>query len=379
MAKIGIIADINQHHTRRWVHHFSARNQVILISPKEIAEKNKTKCTDYLNQHQKSSNFKSIFIPVIKKNLISWLNFIVKLKRLIRQEKIELLYVHGINLPSFLATFVKNTAFVLCPWGSDILIFPKKSFFFRLMAKKIVARASKIAAISAVISEASQQLGSDKEKIKLIPMGTDMNYFKPGLDTDYLKKRFKLPAEAQVVLSLRNFTPLYNIDTIIKSIPLVAKQVPGVKYLLLAGHGGQKSYAEAIDQLIADLDVASYIVKIDYLEEADMPKIYNLADAIISVPSSDAFGCSLHEAMACKTALIVSDLPAMKDLLQHDLNACIVPIKNHERLAEATIALLKDQKMRQRFVDYNYNLVKEKANAEKNVKQLEIIFDALIK
>ena len=45
------------------------------------------------------------------------------------------------------------------------------------------------------------------------------------------------------------------------------------------------------------------------VDNAVMPLFYNLADVVVSVPSSDGFPVTVLEASACAVPLVVSDLP----------------------------------------------------------------------
>ena len=111
-----------------------------------------------------------------------------------------------------------------------------------------------------------------------------------------------------------------NTDIIIKSIPLVLKKIKNIKYIIPVGtFGGDKDYLKKINKLINNLDLRGYVELPQSLEVEDMPAFHNLADIAISIPSSDSFPSFLHEAMACKVASIVSDLPAVTEFLKNKI------------------------------------------------------------
>lgn len=378
MARIGIIADINQHHTRRWIPYFVVNNVVTLINPRPLIPKIRNTILSWITFLKNNSSFDYVFLPLNKFNFMGYLKYLINLRKVITNKKIELLYLHNISLASFLTSFICRLPIVLCPWGSDILIFPQKNIFFRFMAKRLIKRADLIVSISSSITDKCIQYGAKPEKIKLIPMGVNLNVFHPKINVDDLREKYKLSPKEKVVLSIRNFAPLYNIDTIIRAVPIIVSKYSKVRFFLLVGHGAQDDYLKEIKDLISSLNISQYINLIGYLANEEVPRIYNLADIIISIPSSDAFGCSLHEAMACQVAPIVSDLPAMYDFFKDKENALIVPVRNHERLAKAITTLLNDEEKRNKFAVNNLTLVWQKADAQKNVAELEKEFNKVI-
>jgi glycosyltransferase involved in cell wall biosynthesis len=55
----------------------------------------------------------------------------------------------------------------------------------------------------------------------------------------------------------------------------------------------------------------------------------------------------LVEALGCECAAIVTDLPAMQDIIVDGKTGLVVPQKNIRKLAEKVILLLEDQKLRE--------------------------------
>lgn len=98
------------------------------------------------------------------------------------------------------------------------------------------------------------------------------------------------------------------------------------------------------------------------------------ADVSVSVPSSDSVPVTLQEAMACGVPPIVSDLPAVKEWVQDDVNAYVVPIRDEHALADAIIKSLNSEEERSKFVTYNLTLVKEKSDFFENMGSLEFVY-----
>ena len=58
---------------------------------------------------------------------------------------------------------------------------------------------------------------------------------------------------------------------------------------------------------------------------------------------------ALIEAAACGRALVASDVPGCREIVQHELNGLLVPARAPEPLAAALRRLLQDAALRQRM------------------------------
>ena len=63
------------------------------------------------------------------------------------------------------------------------------------------------------------------------------------------------------------------------------------------------------------LGIADAVALTGYVEDADLPRIYNLADAFVFPSWREGFGLPPLEAMACGTPVVSSDRPAMPEIL----------------------------------------------------------------
>lgn len=89
---------------------------------------------------------------------------------------------------------------------------------------------------------------------------------------------------------------------------------------------------------------------VDYLgQRDDMPQVY--ADAqVVCLPSwREGVPRALIEAAACGRPLVASDVPGCREIVQHELNGLLVPVRAPQPLAAALRRLLSDAALRQRM------------------------------
>jgi glycosyltransferase involved in cell wall biosynthesis len=89
----------------------------------------------------------------------------------------------------------------------------------------------------------------------------------------------------------------------------------------------------------------------------------------------EGFGLVLVEALGCECATVVTDLPAMRDIIIEGKTGLVVPQKSIQQLAEKVVCLLDDPKLGRslgkegrRYVenryDWNYITIKYAALIE---------------
>ena len=367
--KICYLADAGSIHTQRWIKYFADNgHEVHLISFRSLGD----------------CNIKDVKLHLLKRlrPQIRFVSFpinlffeVIQVRELIKKIKPDIVHVHYIARYGVLGLSGFHPL-VATGWGSDILIAPKKSKIAKKIVKYTLKHADLFTSDSNYLRDVAIGYGAPSNNSYVINWGVDFKVFNP----------FSKPAKNElkanlnvcpIVISTRSFEYVYNIDIIIKAIPFVLKKVPNVKFILKNGYGTK---GPELMNLTRKMGVADYTIIIDKMEDYDkMPYYLNMSDIYISVPSSDSTSVSLLEAMACGLPVIVSDLPANREWVKDGWNGYIVPTRDEKALADAIVNLLMDGEKRKIFGKRNYELVKEKADYEKNMKIMEELYESLLR
>ena len=110
-----------------------------------------------------------------------------------------------------------------------------------------------------------------------------------------------------VVFSVRNFSPLYNLETVVDAFAIARQQVPSA-FLLMKSYAPEPEYARMIRSRIAALGLERDCHIVEAIDYARMPDLYRAATVTVSVPHSDATPMSMLEAMACGSLPVFSRL-----------------------------------------------------------------------
>ena len=82
--------------------------------------------------------------------------------------------------------------------------------------------------------------------------------------------------------------------------------------------------------------------------------------------------------MALKKALVVSDCDGNRDLVKENKNGFIIKNENVTDFKEKIIDLLLNKEKRELFQQESYNLYQSNFNIEKNIIQLENIYNKVL-
>jgi glycosyltransferase involved in cell wall biosynthesis len=164
------------------------------------------------------------------------------------------------------------------------------------------------------------------------------------------------------------------LDIILRAIPIVIRSVEEAKFVF-ASH--VLEFQQKYGSLIEALNIEKYVLFCGHLDHTEtMPYYCKDADVVVSLPSSDSSPASVYEAMACKTPVIISDLPWYEGKFEKDLDMVVVPVRNVEKLADAIIKVLDCEKKVD--VDSAYQKVYKNINFETENRKLERLYQKIL-
>jgi glycosyltransferase involved in cell wall biosynthesis len=359
--KICYLANASSIHTRRWVNYFARKGHevhVITLNPGEGY-------VEGVRLHPLKMPVSGSWMGAALYKALTW---IIQTRGLIRRIKPDIIDAHFITTYGYLAIASGFHPVVLTAWGSDIYLDPKESRLFRLLTKYVLRKAEITICDSESLKKELLQLGTDPAKIRLSYSGVDTRKFRPQ-PKNQLREKLGLKGEP-VIISTRNFKWVYNIDMLIKAIPLILECVPQAKFII-AGEGDQR---EHLQNLAASLGVSGSVIFTGVIPHDELPGYLALSDVYISTSVSDSIQVSMQEAMACEVAPVVTDLPALRETIIDGENGFLVPVNDIQALADRVVYLLQNEEVRKRFGKLGRKLIQGTVEYRKEMDKLEKIY-----
>jgi glycosyltransferase involved in cell wall biosynthesis len=187
---------------------------------------------------------------------------------------------------------------------------------------------------------------SHEKTIKKIPSQVISN----PISEEFYVMNNQQKEEAKLKFKTNDYTLIYagrispekNIETIIKAIALVKKEIPEVN-LLIAGIG-KKSYVNRLKELIFDLNIENRIQFLKLLSHQDLARAYNASKIFIIMSTSETQSMVLMQATACGLPIIAANSKALPEYVKNDFGV-LVPAKDQNKLATEIINLLKNPEL----------------------------------
>ena len=367
--RICYVADGASIHTQRWVNYFAKNGHETHL----ICWKVMPGYEDNVNIHPLTRLAPKIWTV---SQYLSFLFWILQVRRLINRIKPDIVDGHFITVYGFLAAYSGFHPLVISAWGSDILVQPKRNPISKFTARYAGKKADIIILLFPIDVAKKQiaELEIDSNKIRALLLGVDTAEFNPSHRDEKIRRTLGIESSQPVVISTRTLAPIYDVETLVKAIPLVLAEIPHAKFVV-AGTGEQQDY---LTELARVLGVSNNTKFIGWVSRSELPKYLSSADVYVSSSLSDGTSNSLLEAMACGLAPIVTDIPANQPWVNDGKNGFLFPTRDYKTLASKIIYLLNNAEERENFSRRSREIVQKKAEQKTEMKKLERVYHELV-
>ncbi len=249
---------------------------------------------------------------------------------LVRRYRLDLLHSPHYTMP-----FLAGAPSVVTLHDMTFFLYPEvhkayKRLFFRAMIRLSGKRANALIADSeSTLQDVVQILGTSPEKITAVPLGVSSDYrpIRLPADIEGVRSRYHLPDK--IILSVGELQARKNLANLIHAYAQLVQR--GLKHsLVLAGRKGWMY--QNLFRAVEALHLSDRVIFTGYVQEQDLPCLYNAAD-IVAYPSLyEGFGLPVLEAMACGTPVVTSNVSSMPEIVS-DAGILVNP-RNVDELAE---------------------------------------------
>lgn len=254
------------------------------------------------------------------------------------------------------------------------------SRFARRTARALLGSAAAIVANSQWTREQAQkvlrELGLDPlaEGVRVVPLGTDPEQFRPGLDTREVRARYRL-TDDRWVISVGRLEPYKGVDVALEAIARLRRAGTAVNYLVV-GSGKKRS---AYRRLAAQLGIGDAVRFLGSVPDAELPALYNVAHVCLGVSRRtghtrvEGFGIALAEASACGLPVVAGRSGGLAEAVRDGETGFVVEPDDTEAVAAALSRVLDDQLLARRLGQAGRKAIETQYNWERVIRDLREI------
>lgn len=300
----------------------------------------------------------------------------LRLARLLRREKVDLLHVHSQEAGIFgraAAKLAGVPAVVYTPQTIDIRQKRWQKLYFH--AEKLLGRWTDIF-ISVNEHDRFRLIEGGiipPEKVVTIYNGIDLGRFAVSVDAFAKRRELGIGPEEPVVLQIGRLSaqkgPLYFLE----AGALISRQKPEARFIL-AGDGPLR---EDVERKARELGLSSRLSVLGWRD--DVVELLAASDVVTLTSLWEGLPYTILEAMAMKKPVVASDVNGCREAVAEGETGFLVPPRKPEALAREVLKLLKDKELARRMGEKGWERVRERFSLEAMIRAVENLYDGLAK
>jgi glycosyltransferase involved in cell wall biosynthesis len=357
--KICFFANANSIHTRHWTRYFrdlGHQVSVVTLTPAVPEPGIELHCLEYRwrGSYQRVKwRYRLLQLPGL------W--------RTVRDIKPDILNAHFLSNYGLFGALVRpnNCPLVISLHGSDILIFPKRSFLHRWAIRFALSRAHMITSVAQHMTQVLYKY--------MVP-GKPVQTLQYGVDTDLFRPLVASTPREPVCISTRYMVPVSNLETVLLAAQILERQGSPIR-INIAGTG---VLLPLLRQKASELQLNDRVSFLGDMGHLRTPELLRSASLYVSMSLSDGASISLLEAMACGTFPVVSDIAGNREWINDGVNGYLVPPDSPVKLAQRLTDAWNQPELRSSAAKYNRSLILEKGDYQKNMKIIESAYVHLV-
>lgn len=245
-----------------------------------------------------------------------------------------------------------GTPYGIMLYGTELLLLRsriRRSTLKRRAAQSLLGSAAVLLTISRytrdLCRDTLSDLGLDDSgvDVRAVPLGTDPQHFRPGIDPAEVRSRYGLES-GRWLLTVARLAAHKGIDTVLRAVAVLQHEHPDLRYAVV-GSGMQQGH---LQQMAHDLGVSERVRFLTNVPDEDLPALYNNAELYVGVSRPvelmiEGFGISLSEASACGIPVIGATSGGIPDAVRDGETGLLVDGERPEAVAMAVRLLLRDR------------------------------------
>ena len=292
-----------------------------------------------------------------------------KLARLIRSFDPVVLHAHD---PHGVALAALALGFRM-PWPPPRLVASRRVDF--KLAGNALSRAKyrmvdRFVCASTAIGGILEAGGIEPDRIVTVHEGVDLAHVAEAPPVP-VHETFWLPHGAPVVLNVAALVPHKGQRYLIDAFADVVRVVPDARLVIL----GQGELHDSLLKRVHYHGLDKHVLLPGF--RTDVLSLMKTADLFVMSSVMEGLGTSLLDAMACARPIVATQTGGIPEVVVHEETGLLVPPRDSDSLADAIIALLKDDARARQYGAAGYERVHRRFSVDHMVAETVVVYEQL--
>ena len=251
--------------------------------------------------------------------------------------------------------------------------------YFQASEARVMQEADAVVTLGMAMLEGIVGMGIAAEKVVLGPNAVGGDFLlEPGTPAA-ARKKLGLDPALNYIGTVSSLVDYEGLDHLVEAFAILAPEFPKLR-LLLVGSG---TAAPALQDQAAKLGLASSVIFTGRVPR-ESASLYHQAMDVFVVPRKDLDVTRVVtplkpvEALASGRPVVASDLPALREIVDHGVNGMLSPADDPQSLATTLATLLGDELLRRRLGENGRQAVLQGRTWAANAQRYEDKYQELI-
>ncbi|MBD3248618.1 glycosyltransferase, partial [Candidatus Woesearchaeota archaeon] len=293
-----------------------------------------------------------------------------RLRKIIKKESPDILHTHNTDPlhQGILASLGLNIIKVHTDHNSFANNESKKALLFSRLLSHLITKI--ICVTESVKKDWIKKVKADPKRLITIFNGSDLKDFDIKIDKSKEKKKLGLKEDDRLIGIVARLAPEKDIFTLIRAFKIVNKETENCK-LLIVGDGPLRKKLE-------DFSYDNKNIKFLGMRN-DIPMLMNLFDIFVLSSLHEGNSQTIREAMASSKPVVATAVGGNPELIVDEKTGLLVPKKDHEKMAQAFIRLLKDKNLRENMGNAGKKRAEKYFSIEKQAENYERLYERYVR
>lgn len=303
------------------------------------------------------------------------LSLILRLRRYMREHRIELVHTHLIHADLYgtLAAKAARIPTIISSRHNDDRF---RRHILLIWLNRLLARwQTKIIVISDWVGRFLQEVeGIPAAKIARIHYGLESKPIEAFADPAYIRQQFQIPDGVPILGTIGRLTAQKGQIYLLQAVSLIKKDIPDVRVVII----GEGELRSDLEQHAKTLDITTQVIFTGSRNHRETIRLLSGMDVFVFPSLWEGFGLVLLEAMALKKAIVASNVSAIPESVQDGKTGILVPPQNSQALAEASLRLLKNPEFAQTMGTSGYVRLQHSFSVSQMVRNTDSLYQTCL-